>query len=307
VGRYLVARVGQSALAVACVLVLVFFMVRLTGDPAVVMLPQEASAAEAAAFRAAMGFDRPLPVQFWEFLRRAMVGDFGASLHYRISARSLIVERLPATLELASAALLLAVAVGVPLGVVAATRPGSVWDAVAQAVALAGQAVPAYWAGLVLILVLSVQLGLLPVAGRSGLASLAMPAATLAMGVLGRLTQLARSVMSDVLRQDYIRTAHGKGLGEPTVHYRHALRNAAIPLITMIGVNFGYMLGGSVLIESVFSWPGIGRLAAQAIFQRDFPLVQAVAFFGSLVVVVVNLATDVVYGLVNPQIRLAGR
>lgn len=303
-GRYLLARLGQSALAVACVLVLVFFMVRLTGDPAVVMLPQEATAAEVAAFRTAMGFDRPLAVQFWDFLTRAAVGDFGQSLHYRISAWALIVERLPATLELAAAALLLAIGVAVPLGIMAATRrPGSVWDGVAQTVALLGQAVPAYWAGLVLILLLSVQLGLLPVAGRSGFASLVMPAVTLAMGVLGRLTQLARSVMGDVLRQDYIRTAHSKGLSGPAVHYRHALKNAAIPLITMVGVNFGYMLGGSVLIESVFSWPGIGRLAAQAIFQRDFPLVQAVAFFASLVVVSVNLLTDLLYGLVNPQIR----
>jgi peptide/nickel transport system permease protein len=288
---------------VACVLVLVFFMVRLTGDPAVVMLPQEASREDVAAFRSAMGFDRPMAVQFWDFARRAAVGDFGKSLHYRISAWGLIVERLPATLELATAALLFAVLVAVPLGVLAATRPGTPVDAAAQAVALAGQAVPAYWAGLILILLLAVQWNLLPVAGRAGWASLVMPMLTLSMGVLGRLTQLARSVMGEALGQDYIRTAHAKGLGARAVHYRHALKNAAIPLVTLIGVNFGYMLGGSVLIESVFSWPGIGRLAAQAVFQRDFPLVQAVAFFGSLVVISVNLVTDLAYGLLNPQIR----
>jgi peptide/nickel transport system permease protein len=231
------------------------------------------------------------------------VGDFGKSLHYRISAWGLILERLPATLELATSALLFAVLVAVPLGIVAATRPGSPWDAAAQAVALAGQAIPAYWAGLILILLLAVQWNLLPVAGRAGWGSLVMPMLTLSMGVLGRLTQLARAVMGDALRQDYVRTAHAKGLGATAVHYRHALKNAAIPLVTLIGVNFGYMLGGSVLIESVFSWPGIGRLAAQAIFQRDFPLVQAVAFFGSLVVITVNLVTDLAYGLLNPQIR----
>lgn len=302
-GRYLLARLGQSALAIACVLVLVFFMVRLTGDPAVAMLPQEATPADVKAFREAMGFDRPLAVQFWEFVSRAAVGDFGKSLHYRISAWTLIVERLPATLELAVASLCFAVAVAVPLGIRGATRPGSLWDGLAQGVALLGQAVPAYWAGLVLIVLLSVQLNLLPVAGRSGWASLVMPMLTLSMGVLGRLAQLARSVMLDVLRQDYIRTAHSKGLGVRAVHYRHALRNAAMPLITLIGVNFGYMLGGSVLIESVFAWPGVGRLAAQAIFQRDFPLVQAVAFFASLAVISVNLLTDLLYGLVNPQIR----
>lgn len=302
-GRFLLARLGHSALAILCVLVLVFLLVRLTGDPAVVMLPQEATAAEVAAFREAMGFDRPLAVQFWEFLSRAAVGDFGKSLHYRISAWALVMERLPATLELAVAALGFAVAVAVPLGILAATRPGSAWDAAAQAVALLGQAIPAYWAGLILILLLAVQLGLLPVAGRSGWGSLVMPMLTMAMGVVGRLTQLARSVMGEALRQDYVRTAHSKGLGAAAVYYRHALKNAAIPLITMIGVNFGYMLGGSVLIESVFAWPGIGRLAAQAVFQRDFPLVQAVAFFGSLVVLTVNLVTDLVYGWVNPQIR----
>jgi peptide/nickel transport system permease protein len=302
-GRYLLGRVAQSALAVGCVLVLVFFMVRLTGDPAVVMLPQEASKADVAAFRTAMGFDRPLAVQFWDYLRRAVVGDFGKSLHYRISAWTLIMERLPATLELATAALLFAILVALPLGVLAATRPGSGWDVAAQTAALLGQAVPAYWAGLVLILLLAVQWNLLPVSGRSSWSSVVMPMLALSMGVLGRLTQLARSVMGEVLRQEYIRTAHGKGLSARAVHYRHALKNAAIPLVTLIGVNFGYMLGGSVLIESVFAWPGIGRLAAQAVFQRDFPLVQAVAFFSSLIVVVVNLATDLAYGLLNPQIR----
>ena len=232
------------------------------------------------------------------------MGDFGKSLQYRTSAWSLIMERLPATLELAAAAMSFAILVAVPLGILAATRPGSIWDACAQGVALLGQALPAYWVGLILILVLSVQLNLLPVAGRSGWASLVMPMVTLGMGTLGRLTQLARSVMLDALGQDYIRTAWAKGLAPRAVQYRHALKNAAIPLITLIGVNFGYMLGGAVLIESVFSYPGIGRLAAQAIFQRDFPLVQAVAFFASLVVILVNLATDLVYGLVNPQVRL---
>jgi len=300
---YLLARLAQCVLAIGCVLVLVFFMVRLTGDPAVVMLPREATAAEVAQFRATMGFDRPLVAQFWDFVRRAAVGDFGQSLHYRTPAWNLIVERLPATLELAVASLAFAVAVSLPLGLAAATRPGSFWDGLAQAVALLGQALPAYWVGLILIIVLSVQWNLLPVAGRSGLASLLMPMVTLALGPLGRLTQLARAVMRDVLRQDYIRTARMKGLGAAGVHYRHALRNAAIPLITMIGVSFGYMLGGSVLIESIFSWPGIGRLSAQAILQRDFPLVQAVACFASLVVLLVNLATDLVYGWVDPQVR----
>lgn len=304
-GRHLIARLAQSALAVACVLVLVFFLVRLTGDPAVAMLPREATAADVAAFRHAMGFDRALSVQFAEFVRRAAAGDFGDSLQYRIPARALVAERLPATLELAVAALVIALGVGVPLGVKAAARPGSAWDLAAQGVGLAGQAVPAYWVGLLLILLLSVQLGLLPVAGRSGPASLVMPAVTLALGALGRVTQLARATMAEVLRQDYVRTAHGKGLGPAAVHYRHALRNAAIPLVTATAIDFGYMLGGAVLIESVFSWPGIGRLAAQAVLQRDFPLVQAVAFFASLAVVGVNLLADLASGALDPRVRHA--
>ena len=302
-GAYLLARLGQSLLAMACVLVLVFFMVRLTGDPSVVMLPQEATTADVASFRSAMGFDRPLSVQFWEFVRKAATGDFGKSLQYRTPARALITERLPATMELAVAGLAFAVAVAVPLGTLAATRPASVWDWLAQAVGLLGQALPGYWVGLILIIILSVHLHLLPVAGRSGWASLIMPMVTIAMGLLGRLTQLSRSVMLETLRQDYVRTARSKGLGRGAVHYRHALKNAAIPLLTVIGINFGYLLGGSVLIESVFAWPGIGRLAAQAVFQRDFPLVQAVAFFSSLIVLGVNLVTDLLYGVVNPLVR----
>lgn len=302
-GQYLLGRLGQSAIALACVLVLVFFMVRLTGDPAVVMLPREATAADVDAFRTSMGFDRPLHAQLWGFLSRAAVGDFGKSLQYRISVWTLIVERLPATLELAAASLCFAVAVALPLGILAATRPRSVWDATAHVVSLLGLALPAYWVGLLLILVLAVQLNLLPAVGRSGWESLLMPMITMAMGMLGRLTQLARAVMAEVLRQDYIRTARSKGLSAAAVHYRHALKNAAIPLVTMVGVSFGYMLGGSVLIESVFAWPGIGRLAAEAVFQRDFPLVQAVAFFASMVVLIVNLLTDLLYGFFNPQVR----
>ena len=233
---YLLTRAAQSLLALGCVLALVFFMVRLTGDPSVVMLPQDASKEDVAQFRKAMGFDRPLAVQFGDFVSRAVVGDFGKSLQYRTSAWSLIMERLPATLELAVVAMLFAILVAIPLGILGATRPGSVWDALAQGVALLGQALPAYWVGLILIIVLSVQLNLLPVAGRSGWSSLVMPMVTLGMGTLGRLTQLARSVMLDTLGQDYIRTAWAKGLAPGTVRYRHALKNAAIPLITLIGV-----------------------------------------------------------------------
>jgi peptide/nickel transport system permease protein len=303
VGQYLLGRLGQSALAMGCVLVLVFFMVRLTGDPAGVMLPREATAADVEAFRTSMGLDRPLHLQLWGFFSRAVVGDFGNSLQYRMSVWALIMERLPATLQLATASLCFAVAVALPLGILAATRPRSLWDGAAHLVSLLGLALPAYWVGLLLILVLAVQLNLLPAVGRSGWESLLMPMVTMAMGMVGRLTQLARSVMGEVLRQDYIRTARSKGLSAAAVHYRHALKNAAIPLVTMIGVSFGYMLGGSVLIESVFAWPGIGRLAAEAVFQRDFPLVQAVAFFASMVVLIVNLLTDLLYGLFNPQVR----
>ena len=284
-------------------LLLVFFMLRITGDPARLMMPREASPEELAAFRKAMGFDRPLFIQFLDFASGALVGDFGNSLRYRIPALPLILERLPATIELATAALLIAMVLGIPLGMIAGTRPGSVWDALARIVGLLGQTIPNFWLALLLILFFAVRLGWFPAFGREGWRSVVLPAFALGLAPMGQLVRLTRSSVLEVMTQDYIRTAYSKGLSHRLVYTRHVLRNAAIPLVSVLGVQYGYLLGGSIYIETIFSWPGIGRLIADSIGVRDFPVVQAIAVFTSVVVVVLYLLTDVAYAVIDPRIR----
>jgi len=301
--RYLLSRFFQSVLVLFGVLVLVFFMVRITGDPARLMMPREASPEDIEEFRHRMGFDRPQIVQFLDFLSGAVVGDFGDSLHYRMPALPLILERLPATVELASVSLAFAVIVAVPLGLIGGFRPGSLWDSLGRAIGLFGQSVPNFWLALVLIIVFAVKLGWFPSFGRDSPKSVVLPAIALGVFSLGRLVRLTRSAVLEIRSEDYIRTAHSKGLSPRVIYVKHVLRNAAISLVSVIGVQFGYMLGGSIYIETIFSWPGLGRLAADSIGVRDFPMVQAIAVFTSVVVVTLNLLTDVAYALIDPRIR----
>jgi len=301
--RYLLSIFSQAILVLIGVFILVFLMVRLTGDPTAVMLSREASPEQRAEFRQRMGFDRPLPVQFVNFVAKAAVGDFGNSLHYRLPALPLVLERLPASLELAFVGLLMAIVIAIPLGLAGGTRPGSWIDTVGRAIGLLGQTVPAYWLALVMIIIFAVNLRWLPTSGRSGFFSVLMPAFTLALPTMGRLVRLTRSAVMEIMGDDYVRTARGKGLSNQTIFYRHVLRNAAIALVSVIGIQFGYMLGGSVLIENVFSWPGLGKLAYESISNRDFPLVQAIALFTSLVVIALNLLVDLAYPLIDPRIR----
>jgi ABC-type dipeptide/oligopeptide/nickel transport system permease component len=301
--RYLLSRLVQSVLLLLGVLVLVFFMVRLTGDPARLMMPREASPAEVEAFRRAMGFDRPLLVQFTDFMAGAVVGDFGQSLHYRAPAMKLVLERLPATVELAGAALLVAILVAVPLGVIGGANPGSIWDSIARALGLIGQTIPNFWLALLLILLFSVRLGWFPSFGRGEPRSVILPAFALGLFTMGQLVRLTRSAVLEIRGEDYIRTAYSKGLRSRLIYSRHVLRNAAIPLVSMLGVQFGYLLSGSIYIETIFAWPGIGRMIAESVAARDYPLVQAIAFFTSAVVVALNLLTDIAYALIDPRIR----
>jgi peptide/nickel transport system permease protein len=206
-------------------------------------------------------------------------------------------------LQLAFVGLLMAVGIAIPLGLAGGTRPGSWIDAVGRTIGLLGQTVPAYWLALVMIIVFAVNLRWLPTSGRSDFSSVLMPAFTLALPTMGRLVRLTRSAVMEIMGDDYVRTARGKGLSNQTIFYRHVLRNAAIALVSVIGIQFGYMLGGSVLIENVFSWPGLGKLAYESISNRDFPLVQAIALFTSLVVIFLNLLVDLVYPLIDPRIR----
>jgi ABC-type dipeptide/oligopeptide/nickel transport system permease component len=301
--RYLFSNLAQAVVVLFGVVVLTFFAVRLTGDPARVMLAREASPQQVAEFRHKMGFDRPLIVQFVEYAGRALVGDFGNSLNYRLPALALILERLPATVQLATVALVMAVVVAIPLGLAGGSRPGSVLDLIGRGVGLLGQVIPSFWLALVMIIIFAVNLRWLPTSGRDTPLSVVMPAFTLSLPTMGRLARLTRSSVLEIMGEDYIRTANSKGLSPRVIYFRHALRNAAIPLVSVIGVQFGYMLGGSVIIESVFAWPGLGRLAIESIAIRDFPLVQGIAVLTSVIVIGLNFFTDLAYALIDPRIR----
>lgn len=301
--RYLLSRIGQSALVLVGVLLLVFFMVRVTGDPAALMVSREASPEALEAFRETMGFNRPMLVQFGDFTMGALVGDFGNSLHYRAPALGLILERLPATVQLASLAMLMAVAVALPLGLIGGAKPGTMWDAAARTVGLFGQCIPNFWLALVMIIVFAVQLRWLPSFGRDDWKSAIMPAFVLGLAPMGQMVRLMRAAVLQIRGEDYIRTAYSKGLLTQDVYVRHILRNAVLPLVSVLGVQFGYLLGGSIYIETIFAWPGLGRMIAEAVSGRDFPLVQAVALFTSVIVVALNLLTDLAYALIDPRIR----
>jgi peptide/nickel transport system permease protein len=304
VRRYIAARLATAALVVLGVSVVSFFLTFLTGDPAEIMLPPGATAAQIEKFRAAWGFDDPLIVQYWRFLKRAVHGDFGVSLRHGQQSLPLIVARLPATLQLTVTAMLLAIALAVPLGVLAATHRGGPIDLLAMGVALVGQSVPNFWLAIMMILLFAVSWGLLPTSGRGGVAHVVMPAAAIAINLMALLTRLVRSMMIEMLSEDYVRTARAKGLRELFVTSRHALPNALIPLVTVMGLQFGYILGGAVVIETIFTWPGVGLFTIQAIFNRDYPVVQASVFILATAVVLINLTVDLLYVWLDPRIRV---
>jgi peptide/nickel transport system permease protein len=302
---FLLARVGQAVIVVLGILFIVFAILQLTGDPAALMSPPEATLEDIARLRMQLGFDRPLVEQFGRFLAGAIRGDFGTSLRYREqSALGVVLERVPATVELALATLAWAVPVAIILGIVSAVWRATASESAAMVTALLGQSMPSFWLGLMLILVFSVNLGLLPSSGRGTWPHLVLPALTLGAFFMARLTRLVRSGLLDVLGQDYIRTARAKGLGERLVVVRHALKNAAIPVVTIVGLDIGTLLGGAVITETVFAWPGVGRLAIDSISVRDFPVVQADVFFLALAFVGINLAVDVLYTWLDPRVHL---
>ena len=301
---FLVRRLWQSLVVLLGVSFVVFLILHLTGDPALVLLSPEATADDVRRFRDAMGFNDPFIVQYWRFLTGALHGDFGQSVRHGEPAFGLVVERLPATFELAGAALLLALVLSIPAGIVSAVRRNTVLDYVSTVVALLGQSMPTFWLGIMLILLLSVQLQWLPSSGRGGWEHLILPAVTLGLFTTARITRLTRSGMLEVLNQDYIRTARAKGVSNPPVVWKHALKNAAIPIVTIVGIELGTLLGGSVITETIFAWPGVGRLSVQAIYNRDYPVVQASVFLLATTFVVVNLLVDVVYTYLDPRIRL---
>ena len=300
---YTLRKLFHTAFVALGVVTLAFGALRLSGDPAATMLPGDATVEELHALRHALGLDESLPTQYLRFLASAVHGDFGLSFRHQQPALALVLERLPATLELALASLALAVVIAIPLGIVAAIFRGRLWDAAAMAFAVVGQATPYFWMGIMLILVVSVQLGWLPTSGRGGIEHLILPTVTMATHLAASLARLTRTSMLEVLGQNYVNTARAKGLSERSVIGVHALKNAAIPITTLIGVQFGTLLGGSIVTEMIFAWPGVGRLAVQSIFARDYPVVQASVFVLALSFVAINLAVDLLYGWLDPRIR----
>jgi peptide/nickel transport system permease protein len=303
---YIVKRLLQALLVLLGVMTLVFFLLHLSGDPTQLLLPLDATAAERAAFRARMGFNDPLPLQYIRFAFDVISGNLGFSYRHSEPAVNLVLERLPATFQLTGSALIAATGLAVPIGVIAAVKRGTAVDSITMALALLGQAMPVYWLGLMLILLFSVTLQMLPSGGRGGWETLILPAATLAVFSMARIARMTRSGMLDVLSQDYIRTARAAGIPTRTVVFKSGLRNAAIPLITVIGLEFGVLLGGAVITETIFSWPGVGRLAVDSIFARDYPVVQAVVLVLASIFVLINIAVDVLYTYMDPRIREGG-
>jgi peptide/nickel transport system permease protein len=299
---YVARRLLQSLGVLLGVSIIVFGLLHLTGDPTRLLLPLEAREEDVRQLRALLGLDAPLWVQYVRFLAHAVRGDFGLSFKHQLPALTLIVQTLPATLELTAAGLGLALVVAVPAGILAALKRNSLLDFVCSVGVLLGQAMPVYWLGLLMIMVFAVGLGWFPAAGRDGASSVVLPAAALGAFSMARIARMARSGMLEVLAQDYVRTARAAGVRRFVVTYKYALKNAAIPLVTVVGLEFGVLLGGAVITETIFAWPGVGRLAVDAIFSRDYPLVQAIVAVLATLFVVINLAVDIVYMYLDPRI-----
>jgi len=303
---YIVKRLLLSVLVLLGVSVVVFSLVHFApGDPARLLLPDGALDEDVAIVRQALGLDRPLHMQYWVFISRAVQGDLGRSLYYKQPALGVILEHLPATILLTFSALLVSLAVAVPMGIVSAVRRDSPWDYAGMLLATIGQATPVYWLGLMLILFFAVQLRILPSSGRGGIEHLILPSVALGAPLMALVTRLVRSGMLDILGEDYVRTARAKGVAERLIVLRHALRNIMIPLVTIVGLQFGALLGGAVITETVFAWPGVGRLVVDAITARDYPLVQAATLLVAGYFVMINLILDVLYVYLDPRIRYA--
>ena len=302
--KFIVRRTIHAVFVVAVVVLIVFAMMFLSGDPTLLLLPPDASQADIAAFSKQMGFDQPFLLQFVRFSGRLLIGDFGQSWRFQESALTLVLERLPATIELAIVALAFSLVVAIPVGVLSAAYKGSKLDTISMVLALSGQSVPGFWLGLIFILVFAVDLGWLPTSGRMGLQYVILPAVSLGLALAGRNARLVRSCMLEVLNEDYIRTARAKGLSEWQVINKHALKNALLPIVTIVGLELGSLLGGAVITETVFAWPGIGLLAVQAIAGRDYPVVQAVIIMSALGFILINFLVDLLYTWLDPRILI---
>ncbi|HEC84654.1 MAG: glutathione ABC transporter permease GsiC [Candidatus Parabeggiatoa sp. nov. 2] len=301
---FLLSRLVSTFFVVLGVVTLVFLLIHLVpGDPVQAMLGEAAQPADLESLREALGLNQPLLTQWWLYITNLLQGDLGNSLYSKEPIIDILIERFPATLELAFAGLLVAVLLALPLGSIAALRKDTVWDNGAMVFSLLGVSIPNFWLGPMLILLFSLMLGWLPVSGREGLASLVLPAVTLGTALAAILARMVRSTLLEVLSEDYIRTARAKGLRESAIVIHHALRNASLPIITVLGLQLGTLLGGAVITEIIFAWPGVGQKTIEAIQQRDYPVVQACILLISLSYVLVNTLTDVVYAWLDPRVR----
>lgn len=301
--RRAAARIAALLASLLIALSMAFMLGRLSGDPTTTILGPMATAEQREALRHDLGLDRPLLVQYFDYLKGVLTGDLGQSLQFYQSNTSMIMDRLPFTLQLVAAGISLAVLVGVPLGVLAATREGTWWDRAASTVALLGQSVPVFWFGMMLVVLFAVNLGWLP-AGQSGtLKHLVLPALTMSVYPMAQIARLTRASMSEALAEPYIDAAKARGITGRRVVWRHAFKNAMMPILTIVVLQTGILMSGAVAVEYVYSWPGLGQLALQAIQFRDFPLVQAIVVFGALVFVLLNLLVDVIHSIVDPRVR----
>ena len=304
---YLFRRLSLAVPVVAGVVTLVFLLIHLIpGDPVEIMLGESALPADREALRESLGLDRPILEQYGSFLWGLCRGDLGGSLQQRRPVSELIRAHYPATLELTFAAMLISLLIALPAGVVSGIRQYSLWDHSTMFVALLGVSMPNFWLGPLLIWVFSIQLGWFPVSGRQGLAHLVLPALTLGASMAAIVARMTRSSVLEVLREDYVTTARAKGLSEFRVVWKHVLRNAMLPVLTIVGLQFGALLAGSIITETIFSWPGLGTLMVEAIQTRDYPVVQGCVLVIALSYVAVNLLTDILYGVIDPRIRYEG-
>ncbi len=302
-GGFLTYRLFRTLVSLWLVSTVVFVVMRLSGDPVPLLLPPDAPIAEMERVRRDLGLDRSLPVQYGVFLSNVLRGDFGRSIHFRQPAMEVARSYLRATFELGLVAFAVAVVVAFPIGVLSAVRRNSVLDHAAMGFALVGQSAPTFFIGILLILVLALRLDLFPTSGRGDWRHLVLPALTLGAFTMASIARITRSAVLEVLRADFVRTARAKGVAETWVVTKHTLRNAALPILTITGLQFGTLLGGAVVTETVFAWPGIGRLAIQSIYNRDYPVVQATVFVAAVLFIAINLALDVLYGVLDPRAR----
>lgn len=301
--RYILKRLFQAVFTIMMIMVVVFVLLRLAGDPVAMLVPPDADEADVKALNEKFGLDKPLLVQFVAFVKSALQGDFGESFKWQEPALRLVLGRFPATLELALSAILLATIFGLSTGIASAVKKDSLFDRFGKAISLLGQATPSFWLAVMIMLLFGVKLDWLPVSGHGSLRHLVMPAVTISWISMASITRLTRSSMIDALKSDYIVMARIKGVPKRYVVMLHALKNASIPILTMMSMQFSYLIAGTVVVETIFSWPGTGRLAIQAFLARDFPVIQAFVLFASFIYITINLLVDILYAFIDPSIR----